>query len=1006
MPKALLSRSLVAVLAALAACECDDGNQTNAAGGRLVFEREFVDFGNVIVGQQKEVQFNLRNSGRGPLKITSIDRGPAFPAEVRYSPQRGLELQPGDEVALTLFFEPTEPGERKGVLVFQNDSAEAVVELEVVGIGVKTDLRFDPSEVGFGPVLVEDIASRTVSLRNHGDSDVDVLVDNLSGDNPEMFRLSLPGGDPRSVRLAKGDKVDVDFAFQPAAVGTFSAQLRVRACVGCEGVLVRLSGRGIAAGLVAEPEPLDFGPVLPGTRSTKELTFRNVGNRAIAILNVRPEAVGTDFTVPPPGGWPKLEPGVAAAVNVVYAPSGLGPDVSRLVVETDDARAPRFEVQVKGYGGGPEIQLVPSAVDFGTVALGFPITRRIAITNKGLNDPSSTNDDLKIDRIELPEGLEFAFALTGTDTLPLQIAPGQRKFIEVTYDPQDEGADETQLKLFSNDGDTREAMVPMRGLGRLLPPCDLDINPLPNPGLNFGVVARGRRSQLSVNLRNVGINACVLGKVDLSDDSSPAFTLVNGPVYGRELAVGATLGIDVEFAPPGNAPTNTLYAGGLDVVVNARAAADRQRKVLLSGRGSEVCLSITPAGIDFGVVRAPACQTNERMYTIYNACRGAVQIKGIRVGQGSGTFSVGSPPSLPRTLQPQSELRFSARYRTPDRPTDPAAPLDLGPHQGTIEVETDQVTPSLVYVLPMNGRGDVNANMVESFSQADRARADILFVVDDSGSMDEEQTTLAREFDNFMKFAVEQQIDYHIGVVTTSIGSGYPAGRLLPEGSANRIVSPLMPDPMGIFRANVRVGTDGNPDETGLEAAYLALSDPNINGPNAGFLRPDAYLSIIIVSDEEDSSNRTLDFYANFFQNIKGPRGANLVSVSGIVGTEDPECSGPGGSADYGARYIEIARRTSGITESICNASWSVALQKLGLVAFGYKSRFILSSEPDLGSLHVFIDENPNDTEPPIEIPQGPLWTFTPDANAVDFSPLAVPPAGAKIDVQYTVACH
>ena len=37
---------------------------------------------------------------------------------------------------------------------------------------------------------------------------------------------------------------------------------------------------------------------------------------------------------------------------------------------------------------------MPQAVDFGTVAIGFPITRRLALTNKGINDSTSTNDDL------------------------------------------------------------------------------------------------------------------------------------------------------------------------------------------------------------------------------------------------------------------------------------------------------------------------------------------------------------------------------------------------------------------------------------------------------------------------------------------------------------------------------------------------------------------------------------------------------------------------------------
>src|SRR4051812_46110298 len=45
--------------------------------------------------------------------------------------------------------------------------------------------------------------------------------------------------------------------------------------------------------------------------------------------------------------------------------------------------------------------------------------------------------------------------------------------------------------------------------------------------------------------------------------------------------------------------------------------------------------------------------------------------------------------------------------------------------------------------------------------------ADILFVVDNSGSMSEEQTLLANSFNTFINWVITQKVDFHIAITTT-----------------------------------------------------------------------------------------------------------------------------------------------------------------------------------------------------------------------------------------------
>jgi hypothetical protein len=170
-------------------------------------------------------------------------------------------------------------------------------------------------------------------------------------------------------------------------------------------------------------------------------------------------------------------------------------------------------------------------------------------------------------------------------------------------------------------------------------------------------------------------------------------------------------------------------------------------------------------------------------------------------------------------------------------------------------------------------------------------KLDLLFVIDNSGSMAGEQASLAAEFPRFME--ILQRVeggapDLHIGVVTSDVGA---AGRTdfgpqcagqgddgkLQRGQAgcaavagDYIVDAPASDRPGGRRTNYTgtlgdafacmadLGTGGCGFEMHLEAMRRAL-DP---ARNPGFLRPEAALGVIIVADEDDCSTELPDMFA------------------------------------------------------------------------------------------------------------------------------------------------
>jgi hypothetical protein len=161
---------------------------------------------------------------------------------------------------------------------------------------------------------------------------------------------------------------------------------------------------------------------------------------------------------------------------------------------------------------------------------------------------------------------------------------------------------------------------------------------------------------------------------------------------------------------------------------------------------------------------------------------------------------------------------------------------------------------------------------------------DILFLVDKSPTMKDEQQSLAENFPRFIEVLERSPgglPNVHIGVITQDIGAGgfSTGGTCKGDGDAGRLQNtPRVPGcspPSGTFISDVanadgtrqrnytgaladtfsciaQVGPDGCGFEQHLESLKRAL-DGSVP-ENAGFIRPDAYLGIIILSDEDDCS--------------------------------------------------------------------------------------------------------------------------------------------------------
>jgi hypothetical protein len=248
-------------------------------------------------------------------------------------------------------------------------------------------------------------------------------------------------------------------------------------------------------------------------------------------------------------------------------------------------------------------------------------------------------------------------------------------------------------------------------------------------------------------------------------------------------------------------------------------------------------------------------------------------------------------------------------------------------------------------------------------------KMDILFVVDDSGSMDLEQASLGENFPLFAELlnaylvADGSPLDYHVAITTTGRDvayteviefpiPGYPPQMIPMDESGDngafrntcsmprRWLERTDPGMAGTFACAADVGINGPSFEMPLYASELAFTARMADGTNNGFLREDALLAVVYLTDEDDCSRHDNNFTMNiddpctteppqawvdFFDELKGDRGRWATAV--IAGPTDCESEfGTAAAAPRLQQFVQLAGANA-VFSSICEGNLAPALE-------------------------------------------------------------------------------
>lgn len=232
------------------------------------------------------------------------------------------------------------------------------------------------------------------------------------------------------------------------------------------------------------------------------------------------------------------------------------------------------------------------------------------------------------------------------------------------------------------------------------------------------------------------------------------------------------------------------------------------------------------------------------------------------------------------------------------------------------------------------GVGVATGNKIDVFQQEEISKADILFVIDNSCSMIDEQAGMADNAENFIDDLMGAGVDFEISVITTD--------------SPIPVSDPITPDsrdPAKEFSDAVLRGNSGSAFEMGQEMAKQALE------PFRGMVqtREDAALSVVVVSDEDDFSPLTELEYNDFFLSIKEDELFFFHSVVSL---------GFGCGLGMGDRYIDQSNLTGGMYLDICSP-WGDNLNTIANSNYIIATQYPLTEVAVPGTVEVFLDGIP-----------------------------------------------
>ncbi len=256
-------------------------------------------------------------------------------------------------------------------------------------------------------------------------------------------------------------------------------------------------------------------------------------------------------------------------------------------------------------------------------------------------------------------------------------------------------------------------------------------------------------------------------------------------------------------------------------------------------------------------------------------------------------------------------------------------------------------------------------------------KVDILWVVDNSGSMGSIQNNIIANSKTFMNaFLKNRFLDWKIGLISTD-------QRDLPYLGFQAPFDARHIDPVPVFQKAIgSLGINGDPEE------FVFYNIERVIEQNNHFLREDSHLAVIMVTDENEQSEGEfgVDYNAqNFLSRIKMRIGSDhQLRFYGAFEMDDLRECGRERVVYKGSPFAEVITATKGFHISACVNDFGTQLATIGddIVKLVKSPRILLKSKPKIETIRVLYR---GQELPGGKLEDGGFWYYDDYFNSVSF---------------------
>jgi hypothetical protein len=323
-------------------------------------------------------------------------------------------------------------------------------------------LRVLPSQIFFEDVEIGESVTASLSLANIGGSTLfvtDAIVTERAADaSGELKPSDTWIGD--SVKIEPGTHTSIEVLYEPDDSATDRGFVTITSTDPENTTVVVPIETVNAYPDIDVLRTLRFGSVAVGDPDTRSVVIHN---RGIAPLQVNEISLAdtSDPTFSVAMQSPYETPAVIQKddyiiFDVTYAPSDTDTDLATIVVDSEDPDQGTVEIGVAGNEPSPCIQVVPTNIDFGAVAVGDPKIEDLTLLN------CSETRSLEVSEITLTTAGGGAFSINQAPSTPVTIAPRSTELVQISARGDAERDAVGVLVVESNDPQQGAVVVDLR----------------------------------------------------------------------------------------------------------------------------------------------------------------------------------------------------------------------------------------------------------------------------------------------------------------------------------------------------------------------------------------------------------------------------------------------------------------------------------------------------------------------------------------------------------------